>query len=107
MSTQSFIIGVGGGTGAGKTTLITDVSNAIETGTTTISLDNYYRDRSDLPPEKRKELNYDHPKAIEWELFISDLKKSTEESRYNYLSTISIRTRDTQTQSVLSLHPWS
>ena len=68
MTTPSFVIGLAGGTGAGKTTIARLVTRNVEHGVTRIPLDNYYADRSELPLEERRELNYDHPSAFEWDL---------------------------------------
>ena len=68
MTTPSFVIGLAGGTGAGKTTIARLVTRNVEHGVTRIPLDNYYADRSELAFEQRRELNYDHPSAFEWDL---------------------------------------
>jgi len=73
MTTPSFVIGLAGGTGAGKTTISRLVTRNVEHGVTRIPLDNYYADRSELPLEERRELNYDHPSAFEWDLLRSHL----------------------------------
>ena len=73
MTTPSFVIGLAGGTGAGKTTIARLVTRNVEHGVTRIPLDNYYADRSELPLEERRELNYDHPSAFEWDLLRTHL----------------------------------
>ena len=73
MTTPSFVIGLAGGTGAGKTTISRLVTRNVEHGVTRIPLDNYYADRSELPLEERRELNYDHPSAFEWDLLRTHL----------------------------------
>lgn len=69
-----FLIGVAGGSGSGKTTI---VQNLVETlqglSVTCISHDNYYRDQSHLAMSDRRKTNYDHPKALETELLVSQL----------------------------------
>ncbi|SNR30850.1 uridine kinase [Halorubrum vacuolatum] len=74
MSTPSFVIGIAGGTGAGKTTISRLVTRNVEDAVTRIPLDNYYVDRSDLTFERRRELNYDHPDAFEWDLLHTHLE---------------------------------
>ncbi|MFB6187499.1 MAG: uridine kinase, partial [Halobacteriaceae archaeon] len=67
MTTPSFTIGIAGGTGAGKTTVAREITERVETAVTVIPLDNYYKDLSHLSFEERKNQNYDHPSAFEWE----------------------------------------
>jgi len=73
MGGPSFGICIGGGTGAGKTTVAREVTARVEDAATVIPLDNYYEDLSHLAFEERKNVNYDHPKAFEWELLREDL----------------------------------
>lgn len=61
-------IGIGGGTGAGKTTLARRLADTLATEVTIVCLDAFYRDRSHLPMERRRTVNFDHPDAIEWPL---------------------------------------
>ena len=68
------IIGVAGGTGSGKTTVARKLVEALPSGLATIiEYDSYYRDRSDLSPEQRAALNYDHPDALDSELLAAQL----------------------------------
>lgn len=60
-------IGIGGGTGAGKTTVARQITDGVE-DVRVLPLDNYYRDRSTLSPEERARVNYDHPDAFDWAL---------------------------------------
>ena len=69
------VIGIAGGTGCGKTTVVRRIVDALPEGSVAVlSQDSYYRDRSDIPLEERKELNFDHPDAIEFELLASDIR---------------------------------
>ncbi len=68
MSIPSFVIGIAGGTGAGKTTVSREVADAVGEAVTRIPLDNYYEDLSHLAYDERAEVNYDHPSAFEWDL---------------------------------------
>ncbi|MFB6253548.1 MAG: uridine kinase, partial [Halobacteriaceae archaeon] len=72
MTTPSFTIGIAGGTGAGKTTVAREITERVETAVTVIPLDNYYKDLSHLSFEERKNQNYDHPSAFEWERLRND-----------------------------------
>jgi uridine kinase len=69
-----YVIGIAGGTGSGKTTLARALTAAIPSEhVTTIEHDHYYRDRSDLSPEDRSQLNYDHPESLETALLVEHL----------------------------------
>lgn len=74
MGGASFGICIGGGTGAGKTTVAREITARVEDAVTVIPLDNYYEDLSHLDFDERKNVNYDHPRAFEWELLHDDLK---------------------------------
>ena len=68
------IIGIGGGTGSGKTTVAKRVVRHFpEESVTIVHHDSYYLDRSDLPPASREKINYDHPDSFDNELLISQL----------------------------------
>ncbi|MBQ7599960.1 MAG: uridine kinase [Clostridia bacterium] len=69
------IIGVAGGTGSGKSTFTNRIKDEFGDRVSVVYYDNYYRAHDDLPFEKRKEINYDHPDAFETELFIEHLKQ--------------------------------
>ncbi len=62
------LVGIAGGTGAGKTTVAEAIGDAAGTATTVVPMDNYYRDRSDIDPAERDDRNFDHPDAFDWEL---------------------------------------
>ncbi|MDS0260163.1 uridine kinase [Haloarcula sp. S1CR25-12] len=78
MSESPFLIGIAGGTGAGKTTIATEIVDAVDVDMVLLSLDNYYCDQSELSPEERAELNFDHPDAIDWERLIGDVRSLSE-----------------------------
>ncbi len=77
MSGDSFVIGMAGGTGAGKTAVAEALSSSVDEPVSILSLDNYYRDHSDRSLEARSEINYDHPDAFEWELLVDQLEQLT------------------------------
>ncbi len=69
------IIGIAGGTGAGKTTIARRLSEPLPKGSVAvIEHDAYYRDRPDLSYEQRSVLNFDHPDSLDNELLLSHLK---------------------------------
>jgi uridine kinase len=62
----STVVGIAGGSGAGKTTFVRRLLEALPPGsTTTLSHDTYYRDLSHLPPDVRASMNFDHPDSLE------------------------------------------
>jgi uridine kinase len=73
MTIPSFVIGIAGGTGAGKTTVARLITENVGESVTRIPLDNYYKDLSHLELEERAEVNYDHPSAFEWDLLREQL----------------------------------
>lgn len=86
------IIGIAGGTGSGKTTVVKKLINLLpENQVVILPQDSYYRDSSDKPLEERLEMNFDHPDSIEWELLVKHLKglksgNSIEQPIYSYLT---------------------
>jgi len=71
----SVVIGIAGGTGAGKTTLAKRVYAELggSANVTYLTHDDYYRDLSHLPIEERAKTNFDHPDSLETELLVSQL----------------------------------
>ena len=70
------IIGIAGGTGSGKTTVVNKILNSFPAGeVAVIPQDSYYKDSSHIPPEERSKINFDEPAAIEWTLLAAHLQK--------------------------------
>ncbi len=68
------IIGIAGGSGSGKTTVVRKIIRALPgSEVSIISQDSYYKDNGHLGPEERKKINFDHPDSIEWDLLIRHL----------------------------------
>ena len=86
-----YIIGIAGGTGSGKTTVVRKIAEALpKTGVAVIPQDSYYNDNSDIPMEERRKINFDHPNAFDWKLLIqqvNDLRagKAIEQPTYSYI----------------------
>ena len=86
------IIGVAGGTGSGKTTVVQKIQKQFPKGEVTIlSHDSYYRDNKELSLEERRKKNFDHPDSIEFDLMIEDVKKlkhgkAIEEPIYSFIT---------------------
>ncbi|MGN0010845.1 MAG: uridine kinase, partial [Marinilabiliaceae bacterium] len=73
------IIGVAGGSGSGKTTVVNKIVGGMDPKrVAVISQDNYYNDNRDLTLEQRRKINFDHPDAIEFPLLISHLRQLRE-----------------------------
>jgi len=71
---SSIVIGVAGGSGSGKTTVVRRIVDSQGTeDVTVLDHDRYYRDRNDLRFEERAALNYDHPDALETDLMVRHL----------------------------------
>ena len=72
---EVLVIGIAGGTGSGKTTLMKNLMGRFGDEITVMSHDNYYRAHDDLPYEQRCKLNYDEPAAFETELMVEHLHR--------------------------------
>ena len=73
MDNQILVIGIAGGTGSGKTTLMKNLIQRFAGSVTVLSHDNYYRRRDDLTYEQRCRINYDEPAALETDLMAQHL----------------------------------
>ncbi|HLN21427.1 MAG TPA: uridine kinase [Bacteroidales bacterium] len=88
------IVGIAGGTGSGKTTVVNKVSKVFPNGeVVVIPQDAYYKDNSSISLEERQKINFDHPDSVEFDLLIRHLKKlksgrSIEMPIYSYLTCI-------------------
>ena len=86
------IIGVAGGTGSGKTTVVRKIMERLPKGEVgVISQDSYYKDSSHVPVEERQKINFDEPNAFDWELLLEHLQKlkkgqAVEMPTYSYLT---------------------
>lgn len=100
------IIGIAGGTGSGKTTVVRKIVDLLPEGEViVVPQDSYYRDSSHVPVEKRQEINFDHPDSIEFELLVEHVKKlksgfSVQQPVYSYLTC----TRSNETVSIEPRH---
>ena len=85
------IIGIAGGTGSGKTTVVKHIAQALPPHcVAVVPLDSYYNDTTNMTPEERKAINFDHPDAFDWKLLteqIHTLKsgKAIEQPTYSYI----------------------
>lgn len=100
------IIGIAGGTGSGKTTVVRKILEKLPVNEVAIlPQDSYYRDSGHLPLEERLEINFDHPDSIEFELLVKHLKelrkgRNVNQPIYSYLTC----TRSVETIEVKPCH---
>lgn len=93
------IIGIAGGTGCGKTTVVNTILNELPEGEVgVISQDSYYKDTSHLGYDERIKINFDHPRSIDFELLedhLKELKKGNSVNQPVYSFVKHNRTGDT------------
>jgi len=95
------IVGIGGGTGSGKTTVVNKLLEVFPNGeVVVIPQDSYYKDNGHIPLEERQKINFDHPDSLEFSLLISHLKQlrkghSIKMPVYSYLTCL--RSKETIT----------
>jgi len=86
------IVGIAGGTGSGKTTVVRKLMKALNQDDVTIlPQDAYYRDNSDLSLEERQKINFDHPDSLEFSLLADHVEElclgnSIEMPQYSYIT---------------------
>ena len=87
-----FTIGIAGGTGSGKTTVVKKILERIPRDRVAlVPQDSYYKDSSHLPMEERQLINFDHPDSLEWDLLVKHIRllkkgKPVEQPIYSYLT---------------------
>lgn len=97
---SSFVIGVAGGSGSGKTTVVRRIVESLgPEHVTLLDHDRYYRDRNDLRLEERAALNYDHPDSLETDLMVRHVRelktgKVVEVPRYDFTRHARLADRD-------------
>ena len=85
------IIGIAGGTGSGKTTVVRKIAEALPPHhVAVVPLDSYYNDTSDMTEEERHAINFDHPDAFDWKLLIKQVNElrngqAVEQPTYSYI----------------------
>lgn len=96
------IIGIAGGTGSGKTTVVRRIIESLPEGSVAVvSQDSYYKDSSHLPWEERRAQNFDEPRAFDWELLYKNLLalregKCVDEPVYDYATCSRLPGRSTR-----------
>lgn len=95
------IIGIAGGSGSGKTTVVKKIIESLpKDAVAIVTQDSYYYDKGDLPKEEKLKINFDHPNSIEWLLLSKHLHQlqqgqSVEMPIYSYVTCG--RAKETQT----------
>jgi uridine kinase len=98
---SSFVIGVAGGSGSGKTTVVRRIVDSLgPEHVTLLDHDRYYRDRNDLRLEERAALNYDHPDSLETDLLVRHVRtlkagQAVEAPRYDFTRHARLTEKDT------------
>ena len=98
------IIGIAGGTGSGKTTVVNKITQELPTDEVcVISQDSYYNATDNLTYEERTKINFDHPRAIDFDLIIEHLKalkegKTIDQPVYSFVT-------HNRTKDVIKTHP--
>ncbi len=85
------VIGIAGGSGSGKTTVVNAITESLRERVVVIPQDSYYKDSSHLPMEERQQINFDHPDAIDFKLLCEQLKelksgRTIEQPVYSYIT---------------------
>ena len=87
------IIGIAGGSGSGKTTVVREIMRRMQSreDIVVIPQDSYYKDQGHLTMEERQALNFDHPDSIDWELLVRQLRelkegRAIDEPTYSYIT---------------------
>ena len=85
------IIGIAGGSGSGKTTVVKSITGQLKEKVVVIPQDSYYKDLSHCPEEEKKVHNFDHPDSIDFDLLRAQIKelkegKSVEQPVYSYIT---------------------
>ena len=85
------IIGIAGGSGSGKTTVVKALTDQLKERVVVIPQDSYYKDSSHLPMEERQKVNFAHPDSIDFDLLVRHLKelkagRSIEQPVYSYIT---------------------
>lgn len=98
------IIGLAGGTGSGKTTVVHQIMNELpDTEVGVISQDSYYRETTNLSFDERALINFDHPRSIDFELLVKHLKalkagETIDQPVYSFI-------QHNRTDDTVSTHP--
>ena len=85
------IIGIAGGSGSGKTTVVKAITEQLKDRVVVIPQDSYYKDLGHLTEQEKRDHNFDHPDSIDFDLLCQQLKelkegKTIEQPIYSYIT---------------------
>ena len=85
------VIGIAGGSGSGKTTVVNAITSRLKEKVVIIPQDSYYKDQGHLSMEERQALNFDHPDSIDWDLLVKHLRelkagRAIDQPTYSYIT---------------------
>ena len=104
---EMLIIGIAGGTGSGKTTVVRKIIESLPAGEVVLlPQDSYYKDSSHVPVEERQNINFDHPDAFEWSLLSKHIMMLKEGKVSNSQLILISLARASPKQSTLNLAKW-
>lgn len=88
---EPIVIGIAGGTGSGKTTLVNKLRDVVGNEVVTLTHDFYYKANADKTFEERSKMNYDHPNAFDTDMMVEDVKalkawKTVEHPLYDFVN---------------------
>ena len=97
------VIGIAGGSGSGKTTVVESIVRNLKERVVVIPQDSYYKDSSQIPLEERQSINFDHPEAIDFDLLcaqLEELKKgrTIQQPVYDYITSSRSKTETVEVQ---------
>ncbi|MBL7779213.1 MAG: uridine kinase [Chitinophagales bacterium] len=104
MLKRMLVIGIAGGSGSGKTTVVRKIMERFNSAqVAVISQDSYYKDNSHISEQERRNINFDHPDSIEFDLLVQHLKwlrsdRAIEEPTYDYITS-------TRQQATIHIEP--
>ena len=91
MTQTTTIIGIAGGTGSGKSTVVKKIVESLPPHyVAVVPLDSYYNDTTEMTQEERRAINFDHPDAFDWKLLIKQVNSlrdgiAIEQPTYSYI----------------------
>ena len=91
MTQTTTIIGIAGGTGSGKSTVVKEIVESLPPHyVAVVPLDSYYNDTTEMTQEERRAINFDHPDAFDWKLLIKQVNSlrdgiAIEQPTYSYI----------------------
>lgn len=97
---MALVVGVAGGSGAGKTTLVRSVVQRLRGAVLWLPQDGFYKDRYQIPCEEKEAVNFDQPEAIDWQILVEVLQRlksgqPAQRPLYDYATSRRLEQRET------------